>query len=58
MSVVVRIDRFLRNTGTSAAAFGRAVAHDPRLVFDLRRGRQPGQKLVARIESYLAGASA
>ncbi len=58
MHILMRIDRFLRSTGTSPAAFGRAAASDPRFVFDLRRGRQPGVKMIARIETYLTGASA
>ena len=51
--VLKRIDRFLRSSGMSATAFGQMVARDPRLVHDLRRGRQPGQAMVARIDSFI-----
>jgi len=34
--------------------FGREVAHDPRLVFDLRRGRQPTPRTEARVRDYLS----
>ncbi|MDO7843352.1 hypothetical protein [Sphingomonas immobilis] len=34
--------------------FGRLAVRDPRLVHDLRNGREPGARMVARIESFLA----
>lgn len=37
----MHIDRFLRTSGMSAQAFGRAVMNDPRFVFDVRAGREP-----------------
>ncbi|HWU03748.1 MAG TPA: hypothetical protein VN222_13495 [Novosphingobium sp.] len=33
--------------------FGRLAAGDPRLVSDLRNGRQPRQGLIARIEAFI-----
>lgn len=50
-----RIERFLAATGMTPTRFGREVARDPRLVFDLRRGREPGPRLIARIDAYLGG---
>jgi len=49
------IERHLRQTGTAATRFGRNAANDPRLVFDLRQGRQPGQAIAARIVAHMAG---
>ncbi|MFM2150288.1 MAG: hypothetical protein RLZZ187_2594 [Pseudomonadota bacterium] len=43
------VDRHLVASGESASAFGRRVANDPRLVFDLREGRSPQLRLVERI---------
>lgn len=56
MSIAYRVERFLTATGTAATTFGREIARDPRLVFDLRRGRTLGAKLQSRIETRLAGA--
>lgn len=55
--VLRKVERYLRASGMSATAFGRRVARDPRLVHDLRRGREVGARLRARIESFIgAGA--
>lgn len=51
--ILPRIEAHLRRSGVKPTAFGRTVANDPRLVFDLRHGRQPGPRMIARIESYL-----
>jgi hypothetical protein len=48
-----RVERYLRHSGTAAARFGRDAARDPRLVFDLRRGREVGSRLEARILAFL-----
>ncbi|HEV2567321.1 hypothetical protein [Sphingomonas sp.] len=37
----------------SATTFGRTVARDPRLVHDLRRGREVGARLSARISAFI-----
>lgn len=34
--------------------FGRLAVNDPRLVGDLRNGREPGPRMVRRIETFLA----
>lgn len=54
MSLLIDIDRFLRQSGMAPASFGRAAVNDPRLVFDLRRGREPGPKLRARTRAFIA----
>ena len=53
MSLLIRIDRYLRRTGTTPTAFGRRTVNDPRLVGDLRNGRSPGAGVRARIEHVL-----
>lgn len=53
MSVLGKIDRYLRKTGMPPTRFGRLAVNDPRLVGDLRNGREPGKRLVARIEAFL-----
>lgn len=51
--VLRKIEAYLRKSGTSPTRLGRELANDPRLVFDLRLGRQPGEKLRTRIERFL-----
>jgi hypothetical protein len=51
--ILRKVEHFLRDSGMSATAFGRRVARDPRLVHDLRRGREPGARLTARIDSFI-----
>jgi hypothetical protein len=54
--ILRKIEQYLRQSGMSATTFGRRVARDPRLVHDLRRGREPGPRLSHRIESFIGGA--
>jgi hypothetical protein len=56
MSILARVERHLRVTGTTPSRFGKDVAGDPRLVFDMRRGRIPNRPMHHRIEARLAGA--
>ncbi len=58
MSVLIKIDRYLRRTGMPVSKFGRLAVNDPRLVHDLKRGRQPGRIIVARIEAFIDGGAA
>lgn len=53
MELLWRVERFCRRTGLPPTKFGRQVAGDPRLVFDMRRGRQVGPRLRARIEDLI-----
>ena len=54
--VLRKVERYLRESGMSPTAFGRAVARDPRLVHDLRRGRTPGPGLEQRIDAFIGTA--
>ncbi len=55
MSVLIKINRYLRQTGMPMSKFGRLSVKDPRLVHDLRLGRQPRPPMVARIEEFIEG---
>jgi hypothetical protein len=33
--------------------FGRNSVRDPRLVFDMRNGREPGPRMVKRVEHFM-----
>ncbi len=43
----------LAAVGMSPSRFGREVAGDPRLVFDVRRGRQLQTRTELRVRNYL-----
>jgi len=50
------IEIFLRITDVPPARFGREALGDPRFVFDLRNGREPRPRTVARIRKFLEAA--
>jgi hypothetical protein len=54
MSVHREIEKFLRRTDMSATKFGRLAAGDPRLVRDLRNGREVRPKLERRLKAFIA----
>ncbi|TPG46971.1 hypothetical protein [Sphingomonas glacialis] len=54
MSVLQKIDRYLKASAMPPTTFGRLAVRDPRLVRDLRRGREPGTRMIRRIEAFLA----
>lgn len=47
------VERFLERTGLAPTKFGRLAVHDPRLVFDLRNGREPRMGLRSRVEHFM-----
>ncbi len=53
MSLLWQIERHLKETSTPATRFGRMAVKDPRLVHDLRRGRQPGPKMERRVLAFI-----
>jgi hypothetical protein len=53
MSTLRRIEQFLRRTGMAPTVFGRRAVRDPRLVFDLRQGREPGDRMRRRLEHFM-----
>jgi len=54
MDVQQRIDRYLRATAMPPTKFGRLAVNDPRLIGDMRRGRQLGRSITRRIEAFIA----
>src|SRR3546814_10259988 len=47
------VEKFLSQTGMAPTRFGRDAARDPRLVFDLRNGREPGDRVKRRVEHFM-----
>ena len=52
-SLLQRIEAFLKESAMPPSVFGRAAARDPRLVSDLRGGREPGFSLICRVEHFM-----
>lgn len=48
-----KIEKFLRDTGMAPTRFGRDAVRDPRLVFDMRNGREPTPRMINRIEHFM-----
>jgi hypothetical protein len=54
MHLLFLILQFLARSGMTESAFGREVVNDPRFVHDLRRGRLPHDRTIARVEAWIA----
>ena len=48
-----KIEKFIAVTGMPVTKFGRLAAHDPRLIGDLRNGRDPRPAMVERVEHFM-----
>ena len=53
MNILRKIESFLRDTGMAPTRFGRDAVRDPRLVFDIRNGREPSPKMIQKIEHFM-----
>ena len=47
------VEKFLRRSDVAPTRFGRDAMGDPRFVFDLRNGRDPRPRTVAKVRAYL-----
>ena len=56
MHLLREVEQFLRLMNIPPARFGRDAMGDPRFVFDLRNGREPRPRTVARIRRFLEAA--
>ena len=54
MHLLLRVEQYLRRSGTPATRFGREAARDPRLVFDMRKGRTLRAATARRVTEHLA----
>lgn len=53
MHINRKIERFLIQYDMPATKFGRLAARDPRLVLDMRNGRELRAPMVARVEAFM-----
>ncbi|HET6524276.1 hypothetical protein [Sphingopyxis sp.] len=52
-SFLQRIEAFLNESAMPPSVFGRAAVRDPRLISDLRSGREPGRDIICRVEHFM-----
>ena len=55
--LLTNVERHLKSSGMPPSRFGREATHDPRFVFDLRRGREPRDRTAARVLAFIARAT-
>lgn len=53
MQLLPVIEKYLRVSNTAPTRFGRDAVRDPRFVLDLRNGREPRRRTVARVLGYI-----
>jgi len=53
VTLAEKIERYLRDNAMAETLFGRRAVNDPRLVSDMRRGRQSGARVRTRIETFM-----
>ena len=53
MHLLRDVEKYLKNSNTPAASFGREAMGDPRFVFDLRNGREPRPRTVQKVRAFL-----
>ncbi len=53
MTLLRQIEEHLRKSGIRPARLGREMMGDPRFVFDLRNGREPRPRTIARASAWL-----
>lgn len=53
MHIGREVEKFLRRSGMPPTRFGRLAVNDPRLVSDLRNGREPGSRVTRRIADFI-----
>jgi hypothetical protein len=57
VNLLREVEKFLRRNDTAPTRFARDVVGAPRFDFDLRNGRDPRPRTVARVLAYLEGSA-
>jgi len=53
VNLLREVEKFLKVSDMPAVRFGRESVKDPRFVFDLRKGREPRPRTIARVRAFL-----
>lgn len=54
MEILGKVERYLREHDLPQTKFGRLAVRDPRLVGDLRNGRELRPRTLKRVEAFMA----
>ncbi|MET0238723.1 MAG: hypothetical protein ABW184_02395 [Sphingobium sp.] len=54
MTMLRTVESFLRETGMKPTRFGRDAVRDPRIVHDMRNGREPTERMCRRLDHFIA----
>jgi 2,4-dienoyl-CoA reductase-like NADH-dependent reductase (Old Yellow Enzyme family) len=54
MTMLRTVEKFLRQTGMTPTRFGREAVRDPRIVLDMRKGREPTERMCRRLQHFIA----
>jgi hypothetical protein len=54
MNLLYEIEKFLRRTSMPPTRFGRLAVRDPRLVGDMKRGREVRETMAQRVRAFIA----
>lgn len=54
LALLAEVERYLIATGMKPTRFGILAAKDPRLVFDLRAGREPRSQTMKRVTDFMS----
>lgn len=53
MQLHERIEKYLKRSGFPPTRLGRLALNDPCFVFDLRKGREVGERTAAKVHAWL-----
>lgn len=54
MTMLRTVEKFLLETGMAPTRFGRESVRDPRIVLDMRNGREPTERMCRRLNHFIA----
>ena len=54
MTMLRTVEKFLAETGMAPTRFGRQSVRDPRIVLDMRKGREPSERMCRRLAHFMA----
>ncbi len=54
MTMLRTVEKFLRQSGMAPTRFGREAVRDPRIVLDMRKGREPSERMCRRLSHFIA----
>lgn len=53
MDIRRQVEKFMKDKNVAPAQLGRWAVHDPRVIFDMRNGRQVGAAMEMRLRDFM-----